>query len=310
MCNQNILVHTKRPFFCLRKIRPGKDGMNSFMSWVGGKKALREVILERFPLEYTRYIEVFGGGGWVLFYKPPGKDFEVYNDRNRNLVNLYRCVKHHPMELIDELTFTLNAREEFDYAKQVLETRDDIPDIERAAYYYQIICQSYASGLESFAAQPRSMWSKFPLIMNASARLQGVVIENRDFERVIRQYDRPESFFYCDPPYYTTEDYYKDVGFTTSDHERLADCLAGIEGKFLLSYNDCPEIRDLYDGPEYRIESLTRLHNMKQRFNAGEQFPELLISNYDTQERREAQMQIPLIYPFNWDNNDDEEEIE
>ena len=66
----------------------------------------------------------------------------------------------------------------------------------------------------------------------------------------------------------------------------------------------------MYDGPEYRIESLTRLHNMKQRFNAGEQFPELLISNYDTQERREAQMQIPLIYPFNWDNNDDEEEIE
>ena len=154
------------------------------------------------------------------------------------------------------------------------------------------------------------MWSKFPLIRNASARLQGVVIENRDFERVIRQYDRPESFFYCDPPYYATEDYYKDVGFTTSDHERLADCLAGIEGKFLLSYNDCPEIRDLYDGPEYRIESLTRLHNMKQRFNAGEQFPELLISNYDTKERREAQMQIPLIYPFNWDNNDDEEEIE
>ena len=48
MCNQNILVHTKRPFFCLRKIRPGKDGMNSFMSWVGGKKALREEMQHRY----------------------------------------------------------------------------------------------------------------------------------------------------------------------------------------------------------------------------------------------------------------------
>ena len=41
--------------------------MNSFMSWVGGKKALREEVVRRFPLYYERYIEVFGGGGWVLF---------------------------------------------------------------------------------------------------------------------------------------------------------------------------------------------------------------------------------------------------
>ena len=46
--------------------------MNSFMSWVGGKKALREEVVRRFPLYYERYIEVFGGGGWVLFHKNPG----------------------------------------------------------------------------------------------------------------------------------------------------------------------------------------------------------------------------------------------
>ena len=48
------------------------------MSWIGGKKALRELIVRLFPLYYERYIEVFGGGGWVLFHKPPGNDFEVY----------------------------------------------------------------------------------------------------------------------------------------------------------------------------------------------------------------------------------------
>ena len=302
MCNQNILVHTKRPFFCLRKIRPGKDGMNSFMSWVGGKKALREVILDRFPAEYKRYVEVFGGGGWVLFYKPPGKDFEVYNDRNRNLVNLYRCVKHHP-----ELYFTLNSRCDFEYMKEVLHTQADLPDIRRAAYFYQVLRESYAASMDSFAAQPHSMWKNFQPIINACARLQSVVIENRDFERVIKQYDRPESFFYCDPPYYATEDYYKDVGFRTADHERLADCLAGIQGKFLLSYNDCLEIRSLYDKPGYRIESVERLHNMKQRFSAGEQYPELLISNYDTGERRKMQMQISLVDIFDWEDREQEE---
>ena len=59
--------------------------MNSFMSWVGGKKNLRDEVLARFPPYYERYIEVFGGAGWVLFHKPPGTDFEVYNDLNGNV---------------------------------------------------------------------------------------------------------------------------------------------------------------------------------------------------------------------------------
>ena len=73
--------------------------MNSFMSWLGGKKALRDAVLARFPPYYERYIEVFGGAGWVLFHKPPGMDFEVYNDFNGNLANLYRCVRDNPNKL-------------------------------------------------------------------------------------------------------------------------------------------------------------------------------------------------------------------
>ncbi len=196
--------------------------MNSFMSWIGGKKALREAILARFPMDYTRYVEVFGGGGWVLFHKPPRGDFEVYNDFNRNLVNLYRCVCDRPEELISELEFALNTREDFKYIRGLMKTPATLPDVRRAAYFYQLIRHSYASGLDSFGAQPRSMWANFPLIRAACARLQNVVIENRDFEQLIRQYDRPDTFFYCDPPYFATEDYYEEVGFTEKDHRRPA----------------------------------------------------------------------------------------
>ena len=59
--------------------------MNSIISWVGGKKALRDLIYLRMPGHYDRYIEVFGGGGWVLFGKPPDKCMEVYNDLIRIL---------------------------------------------------------------------------------------------------------------------------------------------------------------------------------------------------------------------------------
>ena len=301
MCNQNILVHTKRPFFCLRKIHPGKDGMNSFMSWVGGKKALREVILDRFPAEYKRYVEVFGGGGWVLFYKPPGSDFEVFNDYNRNLVNLYRCVREHPMQLKDELYFTLNSRCDFEYMKEVLHTQADLPDIRRAAYFYQVLRESYAASMDSFAAQPHSMWKNFQPIINACARLQSVVIENRDFERVIKQYDRPESFFYCDPPYYATEGYYKDVGFGKADHIRLRDALMNSGSLFLVSYNDCPEIREIWAVTGIRIESISRINNMAQKHDPGAMYDEVLISNYDTSERsRSGQMTL-------WDDWEEDE---
>ena len=64
--------------------------MNSFMSWVGGKKSLRDEILIRFPLSYGRYIEVFGGAGWVLFHRPEDKKMEVFNDYNSNLVNQWK----------------------------------------------------------------------------------------------------------------------------------------------------------------------------------------------------------------------------
>jgi len=258
------------------------------MSWIGGKKSLRELIVSLFPLYYERYIEVFGGGGWVLFHKPPGNDFEVYNDFNGLLTNLYRCVREKPNELIDALYFVLNSREDFDIVKGALARDSPESDVIRASYFYQLIRYSYASGLTSYGSQPHDMWGNFPLIEQAHRRLSKVVVENKDFEKLIRQYDRPVSFFYADPPYYETEKYYKNVGedgFKKEDHIRLRDTLMGIEGKFLLSYNDCSFIRELYDAPNIQIESYTRINNIKQRYDNGAQFPEILAANYDMHER-------------------------
>lgn len=258
------------------------------MSWIGGKKALREEVLLRFPLYYEKYIEVFGGGGWVLFHKPPGNDFEVYNDFNSLLVNLFRCVRDKPDLLINSLRYVLNSREDFDRVRLALAQGRRATDIQRAAWFYQLIRYSYASGLKSFAAQPHNMWNNFPLIEEASRRLADVLIENRDFEQLIKQFDSPTSFFYCDPPYHATEGYYQNIGeggFKERDHIRLRDTLLSIQGKFLLSYNDDDFVRELYDHPGIYIEPITRLNNIRQRYDPNCQFAEVLISNYDTTER-------------------------
>lgn len=272
--------------------------MNSYMSWVGGKKALREEVVRRFPLYYERYIEVFGGGGWVLFHKNPGNDFEVYNDYNGLLANLYRCVREKPDLLINSLKYVLNSREDFERVRLALDTRRRATDVQRASWFYQIIRYSYASALTSFGSQPHDMWANFPLIEQAHRRLAKVVVENKDFEKLIRQYDRPTSLFYCDPPYHATEGYYQNIGeggFTEKDHIRLRDALLSMDGKFLLSYNDDAFVRELYNAPNIQIEPVTRLNNIRQRYDPNCQFAELLIANYDMSERERSMAQLNLF---------------
>ena len=227
------------------------------------------------------YGVMFGGGGWVLFHKPPGNDFEVYNDFNGLLVNLYRCVRDKPEELMETLRYVLNAREDFDRIRSALARDSPASDVQRAAWFYQLIRYSYASGLTSFGSQPHDMRSNFSLIEQAHRRLAKVVIENKDFEKLLHQYDRPVSFFYLDPPYHATEGYYQNIGedgFTEADHIRLRDALMRIEGKFLLSYNDDAFVRGLYDRPGIYLMETTRINNIKQRYDNGAQFPELIAS--------------------------------
>lgn len=263
------------------------------MSWIGGKKSSRDIIIPRFPLWYEKYIEVFGGGGWILFGKPPNNDFEVFNDFNSNISNLFTCVRDRSTELIERLRYVLNCREDFDRINHIISEKAKIGDVKRAAEFYQLIRYSYASGCDSFGGKPHSMWGNFPLIEQASRRLQKVVIENKDFEKLISAQDSEVSFFYCDPPYFSTESYYENVGFTKSDHERLRDTLKNISGKFLVSYNDCPEIRELYSG--FETYSYERLNNIRQRFDGGSMFRELLIANYDMNERLSSEKQITFF---------------
>ena len=60
---------------------------------MGNKTSILSILYALFPLNYERYIEPFGGSGAVLLGKPVPDRFEVLNDYNRNLVNLYRCMQ-------------------------------------------------------------------------------------------------------------------------------------------------------------------------------------------------------------------------
>lgn len=280
------------------------------------------------PAGFERYIEVFGGGGWVLFGRPPdGRVMEVYNDFNSNLVNLYSCVKNRTWEFLRELGFLpLNSRDEFAVIRSFLEkgdfdhaflskelelARHNLPepefedlkelmeenarpsDVRRAAAFYKLIRYSYGSGCTSYGCQPFDVRKTFQLIHDASRRLANTVIENKDFEALIRQYDRENAFFYCDPPYYMTEDHYA-VEFPKTDHVRLRNALEKCEGKWMVSYNDCAYIRELYEG--CHVKAVSRLNNMAQRYDHGCEYPELIITSYDPEEQKKKRPQQMSLF--------------
>ena len=213
---------------------------------MGGKQALYPTILQRFPPGFRNmmYVEVFGGGGSVLLNKERSVR-EVLNDANGNLINLYRVVREHPEELKDRLLYVLHSREDFKIAQRRLAQFAYKDDILRAADFYQVVRQSYAGNGKQFSPVARSMWAGFPAIDRVAGRLQGVTLEVEDFETVFQRYDSPTTFFYLDPPYFFTEDYYPGNIFLRSDHQRLAAILLNAEGLWLLSYNLCPEVLEL-----------------------------------------------------------------
>ena len=169
--------------------------MNSFIAWIGGKKLLRKEIVKRFPEEgFTRYVEVFGGAGWVLFEKEQGKELEVFNDRDSNLINLYRCIKYHCGELQRELEWLTISREQFFDSKSQLDSQG-LTDIQRAARFFHIIKVSFGSDRRTFGTNKKNLANAIEYLPLIQKRLQSVVIENKDFENLIRVYDRPGALF-------------------------------------------------------------------------------------------------------------------
>lgn len=179
--------------------------MNSFIGWIGGKRALRNEILQRMPADIGRYIEVFGGAGWVLFGREPSsKVMEVFNDYDAELVNIYRCIKYHPDALQHELDMLPDAREVF-FDCLAQEQVRGLTDIQRAARSLYLIKASFGTDRRTFATAPkgvRNISASFPAVQE---RLRRVIIENLDFEHLIKTYDRENALFYCDPPYVETE---------------------------------------------------------------------------------------------------------
>ena len=257
--------------------------LNSPIPWVGGKSRLRNDIIALFPDHHT-YVEVFAGAAWVYFGKEPSK-VDVINDINGDLVNLYRQIKNDPEGFHEALWYMFPSRQLHKMSEELLNDSVGIlSDTERAVLFYYQITRAfgarYGSGFcHSPVKPPRSVITMETLIQ-LRERLQKTYVENLPFDRLIKQYDREETFFYLDPPYVVADgkDYYQ-FSFNEQKHTELRDQLQASKGKWLLSYDDVPLVRQLYK--ENKISKTKAVpYTLNNKSSSPKFKTELLISNY------------------------------
>lgn len=251
---------------------------NPIIPWIGGKRRLAKHILPMFP-EHQCYAEPFCGAAALFFMKGPSKT-EVINDINGELINLYRVVQNHLEEFYRQFKHALVSRQIYEWLK--ITPTEILTDIQRAARFYYLQKMSFGGKIESQSfgvapsAKPRLNLLRLEQdLSDAHLRLSRAYIENLSWDKLIEKYDREYSLFYCDPPYWQTEGYGVKFGF--EQYERLAKLARTIKGKMIISHNDHPDIRALFDGMK-----ITEA-NIKYTVGGVEKSPittELIIQNW------------------------------
>lgn len=246
------------------------------ISWMGGKSQLRKHIIEIMP-EHKCYVELFFGAGWVYFGKDKSK-VEVINDIDKELINLFKMIKYHGPEIERLLEYEFTGRDIFEEYKDY--TLEHLTEIHRAIRFLYLINNSFASKGNNFgyatSKVPNQKLFLTDYLYKIKERLSNTYVENLSFEKIIEKYDREETLFFADPPYFQTSGYGNEFG--EKEHILLRDKLKQLKGKFILTINDHDFIRELYK--DFNIEEVKVNYSVSRSLSARGEYAELIIKNY------------------------------
>jgi DNA adenine methylase len=246
--------------------------------YMGGKRHLAERIVARLAaIPHITHVEVFLGMGGVFLRRPYRAKAEVVNDISADVANLFRILQRHYVPFMETLRWQLTSRAEFE--RLVAAVPDTLTDLERAARFLYLQRTAYGGKVvgRNFGVSP-AVPGRFDvtklgaLLEEVHERLAGVVIERLPWADLVERYDRPDTLFYLDPPYWGGEEDYGAGVFRRDEFEALAGVLAGLKGRFLLSINDTTETRRIFGS--FVIEEVKVPYGMAR----GEIMPELLVS--------------------------------
>lgn len=250
--------------------------------YLGGKKLLSSRIIDRLQrIPHDVYVEPFVGMGGVFLRRPFRIRHEVINDYNRDVSTLFRVLQRHYVALMDMLRWQLTSRAEFERLKAA--EADTLTDLERAARFLYLQRTAFGGKTrgQSFGVSPTTS-ARFDvsvlgsMLEDVHARLSSVVIECLPWQDCIERYDRPDTLFYLDPPYFGCEKDY-NAAFSRDQFDEMAERLAALKGRFIFSLNDRPDVRRIFQ--RFMIESVDVTYSVGLKADARGKRREVLITN-------------------------------
>lgn len=220
--------------------------------YIGGKRNLsRQIISLIREIPHSIYAEGFVGMGGIFFRRDQRPKSEVINDWSEDVSTFFRVLQHHYTAFLDMCRFQITSRSGFEKLKAL--DPASLTDLQRSArflYLQRLAFGGKVSG-RNFGVRPSApanfdITKLAPMLEAIHERLSCVVIERLPWHEFILRYDRPGTLFYLDPPYFGSENDYGKGMFDRADFARMAMLLRHLKGRFILSINDRPEIRDIF----------------------------------------------------------------
>ena len=223
-----------------------------------------------------------------MFFRKTKVSWNVVNDIDNNIVNLYMSV----IEDIDMLIYYLNwlpkSRKLFlDFREGIKEKKDIvIPDSLQAAKYLYCIRHSFNKLVHTPFSMNKDMNKNWRDELEYSKmHIGGTTIENLDFATLVDKYNPKEGdFWYLDPPYFIATDkgnYYMN-NFDAEDHIRLKEYVDKIDSggaNFMISYDHRDEVKELYS--KYNLKTIKLRYSGATKKSRDIERKEYVIMNYE-----------------------------
>lgn len=260
----------------LSPVRP----VSPVAGYIGGKRNLSRRICSIInSIPHSSYAEPFVGMGGIFLRRSRRPPAEAINDISGDVVTLFRCLAEHYPYLVDMLRFRVASRAEFQ--RLLAQDPTTLTDLQRAVRFLYVQRLSFggkvsgrAFGVDAASPARFDVGKIEPMLAEVHERLQSVVIERLPYGDFIRRYDRDGALFYLDPPYWSNERDYGAGVFTRDDFAALADQMAAIKGRFLLSLNDNKGVRETFG--RFAIVPVATTYQIGK---ASKRVGEVLISN-------------------------------
>lgn len=244
--------------------------MKTPISYYGGKQRLIPEILPLIP-PHIQWCEIFAGGAAVTFAKKPSEN-EVINDIDKRLTNFYWQLKTNFLELQTMIQATMHSEVHYINAENVLNDENETP-VRRAWAYWVRTQMAFTFKLDSGFAFGESGSGKNTANKrenfneNLYKRMKYIEVFCREATELIKLKDSPNTVFYCDPPYVSSDQgHYK--GYTKDNFIELLETLKGTKdkpflGKFILSSYPEPELLKYREECGWNTKDLKQIVSVK-----------------------------------------------